>query len=121
MAKIDLGRTPETAPTAPTASTADADNTSYPSLYIDGDSKDLTSLPDSGQMTVTFKKTSHTVRTSGGKTTSSVALDILSIDDVEPADDSDDSGSGNDDSGAALDKAAQEEAASQPEEEEPEK
>ena len=74
----------------------------YPSLHIDGDAKDLDQLPDSGEMTVKFKKTSHTTRTANGKSTATVGLDILSIEDVESGEDE---ASEEEEPGDALDKA----------------
>lgn len=54
----------------------------YPSLYLDWDSK--YDLPDSGEMTIRFKKTSETTRTDReGDQSQSVSLDILSIESVE--------------------------------------
>ena len=53
----------------------------YPSLYLDWD--DDYELPDEGVMEVRFKKRSETNRTTDGKTTQSVELEIRAILDVE--------------------------------------
>jgi hypothetical protein len=53
----------------------------YPSLYLDWD--DDYELPRSGVMEVRFKKRSETNRTSDGKTTQSVEIEIMEILDVE--------------------------------------
>jgi len=54
----------------------------YPSLYLEWE--DDYELPESGTLTVTFKRRSETNRKDAkGKTSQSVELEILSIEDVE--------------------------------------
>lgn len=75
----------------------------YPSLYLTWDSE--YDLPDSGEMTIKFKKNSETTRrTSDGEKSQDVSLDILSIESVEEGDDSEDTKVSN--RGEELDKLA---------------
>lgn len=110
---INLGRkmeAPEAAP-EPTKSS----EMCFPSLYIDGEDSQLAELPESGEMTVKFKKTSHTATTRNGKKSTSVCLDILSIENIEPeAEEAGEEETTED----ALDKAAAAEKAAQEEDEE---
>lgn len=71
-------------PSEPTSVVASKKSkTYYPSLYIDG-SAALKGLPESGTMTVAFKRCSQTVSERDGKTSCSVSLDITKILDIEP-------------------------------------
>lgn len=79
---IDLGKSMEAGPSVP-APEKDSKKTYYPTLYIDG-SEALKALPESGTMTVAFKRCSQTVADRGGETCCSVSLDITKILDIEP-------------------------------------
>lgn len=57
------------------------DREHYPSLHMEWD--DSYNLPDSGEMTVKFRKVSETNSKHGGKSRQSVTLDIISIEDVK--------------------------------------
>lgn len=62
----------------------------YPSLHLEWD--DDYNLPESGEMTVKFRKVSETNSKHGGKSRQSITLDIISIEEVKkgPAKKSDD-------------------------------
>ncbi len=98
--KMDLGKSSEGLPSSVEPSKPSEKH--YPSLYIDGDETALADLPESGTMTVTFKRTSHSTHTRDGKTSCNVCLDILSIESVE----ADDEENETEEPGDALDKAA---------------
>lgn len=53
----------------------------YPSLHLEWN--DDYNLPESGEMTIKFRKVSETNSKHGGKSRQSVTLDILSIESVE--------------------------------------
>lgn len=59
----------------------DKDREHYPSLHLEWN--DDYKLPESGEMTVKFRKVSETNSKHGGKSRQSVTLDILSIEEVE--------------------------------------
>jgi hypothetical protein len=74
---IDLGRKGYGAIPAP--ATIDSDEPHYPTLYIDYEGGELTSLPDSGEMTVKFRVNSRTESERDGKKSCSLSLDIKRI------------------------------------------
>lgn len=79
---IDLGKKMSEPISAPTPPSDDSDRMYYPSLYLDWE--DDYDLPESGTMTVCFKKRSQTDRTdSDGDTHQTVELDITSIEGVK--------------------------------------
>lgn len=80
---IDLGKTMDGPLEPATAADSQKSKTYYPSLYIDG-SAALKGLPESGTMTVAFKRCSQTVSERDGKTSCSVSLDITKILEIEP-------------------------------------
>ena len=82
----------------------------YPSLHLEWN--DDYKLPESGEMTVKFRKVSETNSTHGGKSRQSVTLDILSIEDVTKKsvkkDEKDDEDEKEESSSDRLDKMAEE-------------
>lgn len=101
---IDLGKKMSDSPMEmPMTSKEDKNKKYYPSLYLTWDSD--YELPDSGEMTVKFKKNSETTRkTPDGEKSQDVSLDILSIESVEEGEEPDETG--EEDRGDALDKIA---------------
>jgi hypothetical protein len=79
---IDLGKSMGSPSSPPSVNTPDKKEKYYPCLYLDWDDK--YDLPDEGVMEVRFKKKSETNRSSDGKTSQSVELEIQEILDVEP-------------------------------------
>jgi len=73
-----------------------SNTTYYPSLYLSGEKVEL---PNSGEITLKFKKVSETKSTRDGETHFSVELDILEICEVEGKEENE-----KEDSGDALDK-----------------
>jgi hypothetical protein len=78
---IDLGKPMSGTPMATNPEPSDKKEKYYPTLYLDWD-EDY-ELPKEGVMEVRFKKRSETNRTSDGKTTQSVELEVCEILDVE--------------------------------------
>lgn len=79
---IDLGKKMDSTMPKSVSSKKNKNEKYYPSLYLDWDDK--YDLPDSGTMTVKFRKTSETNTTrSGEKSRQSVSLDILEITDTK--------------------------------------
>lgn len=114
MAKlpINLKRSDMCEPCSPMMT---SDREHYPSLHLEWD--DSYDLPDSGEMTVKFRKVSETNSKHGGKSRQSVTLDILSIEDVKkgkskPSDDEDEGYDKDEESSSdRLDRMAAEEEA----------
>jgi len=75
---IDLGRSGGMGPAIASAS---EDEKHYPTLYLEWDEK--YDLPDSGTMTVKFKKNSETNTKRKGEEHQTVSLDILEITSVK--------------------------------------
>lgn len=79
---IDLGKKMSDSPMAVEPTKEDKNKKYYPSLYLTWDSK--YDLPDSGEMTIKFRKSSETTRKDrNGDESQDVSLDILSIESVE--------------------------------------
>jgi hypothetical protein len=98
---IDLGKKMGENPMEATVSKRDKNEKYYPSLYLTWDSK--YGLPDSGEMTVKFRKNSETTRKDrDGEESQDVSIDILSIESVEAGEDV----SPEEDRGEVLDKMA---------------
>lgn len=101
---IDLGKKMSDSPMTAEMPKENKNKKYYPTLYLDWDSD--YELPESGEMTIKFRKNSETTRKdSDGKTSQNVSLDILSIESVEEGeDDSEDAKVSN--RGDELDKLA---------------
>jgi hypothetical protein len=97
---IDLGKKSDHSMMAMPKESEDDSKVHYPSLYISGVK---VSLPDSGEITLKFKKLSETKSTREGKTDYSVELEIQEICDVESKEEEK-----KEDSGEALDRLAEE-------------
>lgn len=106
--KMDLGRKIEAPEPAEVDESANEPDMSYPHLYIEG-GDELKDLPDSGELTVKYVKTSHSQSVDKGEDPRhSICLEIKSIEDVE----SDEDETKEDEDSAAsetLDKYAKEE------------
>jgi len=100
---IDLGKKMDMPKMATNPSKEDKNKKYYPSLYLTWDSK--YDLPDSGEMTVKFRKNSETTRKDrDGEESQDVSLDILSIESVEEGEEPGETN--EEDRGDALDKIA---------------
>jgi len=97
---IDLGKKSDHSMMAMPKESEDDSKVYYPSLYISGVK---VSLPESGEITLKFKKLSETKSTCDGKTDYSVELEVQEICEVESTEDET-----KEDSGDALDKLAKE-------------
>lgn len=81
--KIDLGKTngPECYP----CPISPANSVHYPSLYLEG-SADLKDIPESGEITVRFKRTSQRLEDRDGKKRYSIELEVRQITGVKAGD-----------------------------------
>lgn len=99
--KIDLGKKSGGMDCPCPISTSPANSVYYPSLYLEG-SADLKDIPESGELTVRFKRISQRLEDRDGKKRYSIELEVRQITGVKAGD------AENEKSGeAALDELAE--------------